>query len=197
MEDVMDMSVWDTWVGNDQAGSRNVHLRAEVARDVFLDEVGERLGLNKRGEVAIVATTVLQSLLGSLSFPAAARLESALPPALRRRLRHDYPVRGTHFQSPERFVVELADRAGTDIPTARSWIQTVCATLARMLPISVIRDVTADIPGLVRAFFPYGETLAPAPETGVHRISIPPPMGSATERPRPSYLAFSGQPQPW
>jgi hypothetical protein len=112
-------------------------------------------------------------------------------------LRHDHPIVGIAFQPPDRFLVELAERNQIDTATAATWTRAVCAALAVELPSGVLATVAAEVPALVRAFFPEGECLAPSLPERAHRYDGVPPLWSAIERPVPSYLMFeSGVPLP-
>lgn len=161
---------------------------ATITRGSIVDGVATRLRLSEE-QGAHVTLAVLQPLLGSLGRTTEALVEGSLPRALRRHLRHDDPIRGGRFLPPAGFLTELADRNAIDATTARSWTEAVCAALATALPEGATELVSAEVPALVRAFFPNGGGLPPKEES-VLRAASPPPLGSAVERPRPSYLAF-------
>lgn len=157
----------------------------------LLEQVGWRLGRQDPDQAEPIVVAVLQSLLGCLGLVDGAQLEVALPVRIRRGLRHDHPILGVSFQPPDRFLAELAERNEIDIPTAALWTKAVCAALAGELPSGVMARIRAQVPGLVRAFFPAGERLAPPLPERAHRCQDGPPLWSAIERPVPSYLMFA------
>lgn len=161
----------------------------------LVDEVARRLGLDDADEAVPPLLAVLQPLLGCLGLADAAQLEATLPGRLRKRLRHDHPILGVSFQPPDRFLAELAGRNGIDVTTAAIWTRAVCAALADELPPGVVAGIRAQVPALVRTFFPAGERLAPRLPERAHRCQESPPLWSEIERPVPSYLMFaSGDP---
>lgn len=127
----------------------------------LVDEVVRRLGVDDADGAVPPLLAVLQPLLGCLGLKDAAQLEAALPEQLRKRLRHDHPILGVSFQPPDRFLAELAGRNRIDVATAAMWTRAVCAALADELPSGVLARVRAQVPALVRTFFPAGERLAP------------------------------------
>lgn len=175
------------WRAGASPGAQAGRARKEVP---LVDEVGRRLGLRHPDAAVPVVLAVLQPLLGSLSLGAAAQLEVTLPAPVRRGLRHDDPIRGASFQPSDRFLAELAERNGIDTATAATWTRAVCAALANQLPSGVLARIRAQVPGLVRAFFPEGERLAPPLPERAHRCQETQPMWSEIERPVPSYLMF-------
>lgn len=177
------------------AGSSDTHMVPRGQKVPLVGEVGRRLGISGPQEVVPIVLAVLQPLLGGLSLVDGAQLEVALPGRLRPQLRHDHPILGVTFQPPDRFLVQLAEGNAIDVPTAAVWTRAVCAALAAELPPGVLASITAQLPALVRAFFPEGERLAPPPRERAHRCLETPPLWSAIERPVPSYLMFaSGDP---
>lgn len=169
--------------------------RSKVAghrREVpVVDDVGRRLGIGDSNQATEVVVAVVQSLLGCLSLVDGAQFEVLLPGRVRRRLRHDHPILGISFQPAGRFLAELAERNRIDLPTAGTWTRAVCAALAAELPSGVMSRVRAQVPGLVRAFFPAGERVAPPLPERAHRCQESPPLWSEIARPVPSYLMFA------
>ena len=172
-----------TWASRRASGNR---------QGVSSDAVGRgRVRLGDHHLALPVVVAVLQPLLGALSLIDGAQVEVALPRRLRTTLRHDHPILGASFQPPARFLAELAGRNEIDLATAEEWTRAVCAALTTALPSGVMARIRAQVPALVRAFFPDGERLAPPLPQRAHRCLEVPPMWSEIERPVPSYLMFA------